>query len=86
MCGSLGRWITMPTSYDEGPPDPNHCAARCSICNANFPIEMARKMCPICQEEELDGIRDLDPDDPEELADRVKHAKFDRYLEATGRA
>lgn len=67
----------------EHPGQPISAAARCSFCNANFPIELAGAECPICQIDTLDGIRDIAPDDEDELMHRINEAEFVRYYERT---
>lgn len=58
-------------------------AARCSIDNANFPLEYAGMECPICEDEVLAGIENETPDDAGELESRVNQAEFERYYERT---
>lgn len=58
-------------------------AARCSICAANFGTDWIGRDCPICLEEELDGIRNAEPDEEAELHSRVMQAEFERYYERT---
>lgn len=60
-------------------------AARCFLCNLNFPVSIREQLCPVCQLERLDGIQNEDPDDPNDLLKAVTNARFERYLEKTGR-
>ena len=56
-------------------------AARCSICGTNFPLSYAGEQCPVCLNEELDGIKNDEPDDDWET--KMNHARFERYYEAS---
>lgn len=58
-------------------------AARCSLCNANWPVEMIGMLCPICLDEELAGLENDVPDDEDDLVSRANHAAFERYYEET---
>lgn len=54
-------------------------AARCSICNLNYPIDTEYDICPVCEDEDgLERIRNAEPDDPAELRRTVNFALFER--------
>lgn len=61
-------------------------AARCTICALNFPLDEADGVCPVCDEAILDGIENAQPDDAAELASKVAHAEFERFLIENDRA
>lgn len=55
--------------------------ARCTLCNANFPVTLAHSLCPICKADNLFPIENDVPDPEEDLQSRVNHADFERYYE-----
>lgn len=61
-------------------------AARCSLCNANFPLGRAGQECPICKLDTLEGLENDVPDPDDDLVSRINEADFQRYLEAHDRA
>lgn len=60
-------------------------AVRCTLCARNFPEAIGEVKCPICNLDTLTYGDNLEVDDIEETISLVKHADFERYLEANGR-
>lgn len=55
-------------------------ARRCSFCSTDWPDKKIYKVCPECLEE-TSRLRDADPLEDDEAADRKLHAEFERFYE-----